>query len=64
MDELKPCPFCGGEAIISVDKYAVKDAKDRRWGYTIICSNCCAMSGHTYTVEKAREAWNRRTDNG
>ena len=66
MDEikLKPCPFCGGEAEINVDREAVEDTEKRHWAYTVVCKRCCATSGLTYLPEKAREAWNRRADNG
>lgn len=62
--KLKPCPFCGGEAEINVDYEAVEDTEKRHWAYTVVCNRCCATSGLTYRPEKAREAWNRRADNG
>ncbi len=62
--ELKPCPFCGGEAEINVDREAVEDTEKRHWAYTVVCKRCCATSGLTYLPEKARKAWNRRADNG
>lgn len=64
VNELKPCPFCGGQANISVDTEAVTDTEGRRWAYTytVVCNRCCATSGLTYLPEKAREAWNRRAD--
>ena len=64
MDKLRPCPFCGGQADISIDPEAVVDTEGRRWAYTVVCNRCCATSGLTYLPEKAREAWNRRCDNG
>lgn len=60
MAELKPCPFCDGEAQISADPEAMRDTVGRLWAYTVVCSRCCATSGLTYTPEKAVEAWNRR----
>ena len=62
MAELKPCPFCGGEAVISVDPDAVEDTQGRRWAYNAVCIRCCATSGLTYTSQKAKEAWNRRAE--
>lgn len=61
-NELKPCPFCGGEAIIH------KRAYDNRGGlphdFTVYCDKCHASVRHYYPTEKeAIEAWNRRADN-
>ena len=64
MIELKRCPFCGGEAHISVDHEAIVDTEGRHWAYTVVCDRCCAKSGLTYLPEKAREYWNRRQRNG
>lgn len=49
--ELKPCPFCGGEAkiMISVLSY-------------VMCDKCCAETNHYITEKEAIEAWNRRTE--
>lgn len=64
MDELKPCPFCGGEARINADTEAIRDSLGRLWAFNAVCDRCCATSGLTYTVDKAIEAWNRRSDDG
>lgn len=60
MSDLKPCPFCGGEAFLSTDPEATKDMCGRLWAYTIVCSRCCATSGLCCSPEKAAEVWNRR----
>lgn len=60
MDKLKPCPFCGGEAM-------VEEAVVRK-GYeaTVVCTGCLVdMPTITYdTPEEAYgtavKAWNRR----
>lgn len=69
MIELKPCPFCGGEAILKQDvryprsgKYEGKSVK----AYEVICSNYdCIIYGadnkYFFTKEEATEAWNKRT---
>lgn len=63
MQELKPCPFCGGQARIG---YAINDYN--RWG--VSCQNCgCSVEvedwkGVDDTEENAIAAWNRRADNG
>lgn len=56
MSELKPCPFCGGEAKI------VKSPENE---YIAICRNkqCNASVGFfPNTRKEAIEAWNRRAD--
>jgi Lar family restriction alleviation protein len=46
--ELKPCPFCGGEAY----------APDRTtW---LRCRECGCETNYFETLEEAIEAWNRR----
>ena len=58
MQELKQCPFCGGEAEIVETEYAVdvscKDGNCR--GYTDYLNS--------KTKKEAIEAWNRRAENG
>lgn len=54
MVELKPCPFCGGEAVFL------------KWGYcwSVECRNdYCDVLPETaicYTKEEAADIWNRR----
>lgn len=66
MSELKPCPFCGGEATIS-------SVPEGTWDKFIPhCKSvgCLAFyigfsdEGLYGTKEKAIEAWNRRVDDG
>lgn len=59
MSELKPCPFCGGEAEILT-------AESMRGGYLfgIMCNDCCSR-GDVYENEaEAIEAWNTRAVSG
>lgn len=67
--KLKPCPFCGGEATVTIAPYA---------GVAFVeCKQCSAMMGryhkggstnhhgfwtHFKSKEEAAEAWNRRAD--
>ena len=64
MAELKPCPFCGGEAELH-HKYDLTSID----GYSYVyCKNCrvnTEMFPKSYdhsSDAKAIEAWNRRTD--
>lgn len=57
MDELKPCPFCGGEAEILT-------AESMHGGnlYGVMC-DCCAGRADVYDTEaEAIEAWNTRAE--
>lgn len=62
MTELKPCPFCGGEAILS----------KKGSYYSIECDKCgCGTKlcgSYMYSNEKNRKEaakrWNRRVNNG
>ena len=56
MNELKPCPFCGGEA-----QYI--DEVELNYCY-VFCKNCFAQTGQ-YVLDaedKAITAWNKRTE--
>lgn len=54
MDQLKPCPFCGGEAKISLFLSR----------YGIACTECmgAVLSAPGMTETEAIEAWNRREE--
>ena len=58
MAELKPCPFCGGEAkyVYAMPYNAVKCKKCKSWGKTVL-DRYEQRDGK----ENAIEAWNRRT---
>ena len=62
--ELKPCPFCGGEAAVITKQYN-KGFLRGKGDYTYIrCKLCHATSTAAFTKEEAEEAWNRRVDDG
>lgn len=58
--ELKPCPFCGGEALTIY--------WDGSKTYSVGCVNTFVCHGGTHTSkiyrteQEAAEAWNRRVD--
>lgn len=50
--ELKPCPFCGGEAqVLNVVHH-----------YMVCCTKCYGMVGLFDKERSAIKAWNRRSD--
>ena len=68
MDNLKSCPFCGGEAAIQT---STSDLVPKCATETCYCKTCHARTlpfediKHDGTfIDKAIEAWNRRVDNG
>ena len=58
MADLKPCPFCGGEA--KVDKYTSGKFK-KLTAFYIECRVCKIRTPLELEKGKAIEAWNRRT---
>lgn len=60
MTELKPCPFCGGIARISVDLEAKRDSEGRLWAFTVVCDRCAASTGVSYKPGIVTKLWNRR----
>ncbi len=59
-EELKPCPFCGGEAAIvyDINSVYVKCIKCH-------CQTIAMVSSVTYCAQDCvTERWNRRDDNG
>ena len=61
MTELKPCPFCGGEAEMCEDSITAF-GKYRKL-YVVVCKNLCVKTRQWYSEEQAIEAWNRRANN-
>jgi hypothetical protein len=63
MIDLKPCPFCGGKAVMISEPYT----HDR---FLVACKNrgdvckCEPCTNWFDTPEEAAEVWNRRFDDG
>lgn len=53
-DGLKPCPFCGGEAI-----YGKSEASGR---VRTVCVDCLASTDWLAGTDEAAAAWNRRAE--
>lgn len=62
MAELKPCPFCGGEAFLSENVYDLKPGNVLL--YFVECGGCNATTTEYGYKYEAIEAWNRRAENG
>lgn len=65
--ELKPCPFCGGEAMIEIGEphtHEIATFMPDSAGYVMIsCSKCsCATMFDGQDVDNAIAAWNSRTE--
>ena len=57
MGELKPCPFCGGEAEVQ------NDWSDIGKYYWVACTECSANTkDYEYNQDEAIETWNRRAE--
>lgn len=51
MYKLKPCPFCGGDAIFFQKAYAVSNST-RGWVFTVRCKKCgVALPKTNYVIE-------------
>lgn len=60
MDELKPCPFCGGEA-----SPVVFHNKECTWvRHYVKCNRCLTTTDKFEEREIAIEAWNRMASDG
>ena len=55
-EDLKPCPFCGGKAILGIDE------NDRKRPYFVYCDKCNNSTAFYKSKRKAVEAWNRRVE--
>ena len=53
--ELRPCPFCGGEASVACGSIM----GPARW---VECEDCGAEGSTQFSNESAAEAWNRRAE--
>ena len=61
--ELKPCPFCGGEARIKPFVSKRLFTKGMKV-YEVQCTSCDCRTPLCYTSEVAEMRWNRRAEDG
>lgn len=65
MTELRPCPFCGGEAKVWVEyiHYGNRHVYDEMNEYHCGCEECGISMSSRATEEDAIKDWNRRANN-
>jgi len=56
--KLKPCPFCGEEMPVRVEKHWAE--REQVFFYGVGCNWCGGQSGGCRTKANAIAAWNRR----
>lgn len=61
MSELKPCPFCGGEAVLKILSTDGIAMMPKIMWHKVMCKKCEAIIACTY-AEEAIEKWNRRVN--
>ena len=59
-EELKPCPFCGGEARLLLNAKRKIYGKDEYRTGVVACCNVCEARMFYGSEKLAIEAWNRR----
>lgn len=52
-NELLPCPFCGGKAVL-IEKW------EKVFGFFVECSECVTSNYYSTSKEEAVKAWNKR----
>ncbi|MBQ8697391.1 MAG: Lar family restriction alleviation protein [Schwartzia sp.] len=55
-EELKPCPFCGRDCSVHIDKYQCNG----EWWHFAECEECMAKGPVGKTEQDAADAWNER----
>lgn len=58
-NNLKPCPFCGGEAKLHKEKLDIFGVM--RDCYSVYCTKCCCQTQYSGSENEAVRDWNKRT---
>ena len=63
MDELKPCPFCGGIPKRHEIEQDFFDTGTCITGYAVFCQKCRCSTEYELSQAEADKRWNRRASN-
>lgn len=56
IEELKPCPFCGGNASVNEGEFEGSKV------FSVSCEKCGATTGGADNVQIVIDVWNKRTE--
>ena len=59
MEKLKPCPFCGGKAVLWQVTEKLGDGESL---FYICCEKCLSKTGRWYEKKNVIDMWNRRDE--
>jgi Lar family restriction alleviation protein len=57
-DELKRCPFCGGEPLC----HQIGKARTNEKMWRVVCMKCVAGTTMAFDSQHAKNLWNKRHD--
>lgn len=60
MEELMPCPFCGGRALMHRRAYCDASGAVAKEAYQVSCRDCGAKGPECWDERAAAERWDRR----
>lgn len=64
MDDIRPCPFCGGTAWTDLHwrevVFSEKKSSERPYAWYVQCTRCYMKTQYCDTLDLAIKVWNRR----